>query len=41
VRDTISLCHHRLSWPVGKETPMQIIDRRDPAEGLDKSRADR
>src|SRR5260370_17592020 len=33
LRNTISPSHHYLSWPVGRETPMQIIDRRDPTEG--------
>jgi hypothetical protein len=33
VRDTIS--PSSLSWLVAEETPMQIIDRRDPTEGLE------
>jgi hypothetical protein len=29
------------TYLVGQETPMQIIDRRDPTEGRDTSRAAR
>jgi hypothetical protein len=38
-RNMIGPSHHHLSWLVGQETPMQIIDRRDPTEGRDTSRA--
>jgi hypothetical protein len=41
LRSTISPSHHHLSWLVGQETPMQIIDRRDPTEGRDTSGAAR